>query len=67
MWAGKLVNVECGQSGCETQGPENAACLPITVPPGDPAFSGVKDCLMFVRSQEVLKEDCSIGESPQST
>ena len=52
-----MVDVECGQSGCQTTGEENRACLPIVVPPNDPDFKR-KRCIMFVRTQETPKEQC---------
>ena len=54
-----MVEVECGESGCEAH--TNAACRPITLPPGDEAYE-VRPCLMFVRSQEVLRDDCRLGK-----
>ena len=57
-----MADVDCGESGCIVDGFENEACLPIELPPGDPVFSGFKECLMFVRSQEVLKDDCMLGK-----
>ncbi len=58
-----MVSVECGHDGCQTDGVENRACLPIIVPKGDPDFKPPiykKPCLMFVRTQEVLKDECLI-------
>ncbi len=59
--SGKMADVTCGLSECDTYGAENRACFPISVPKHDPDFSG-KKCLMFVRTQESLKDDCSLGE-----
>ncbi len=58
--SGKMADVTCGHSECETRGAENRACFPISVSPHDPDFRG-KECLMFVRTQESLKDDCSLG------
>ena len=55
-----MVDVECGESMCETEGAENEACFPMYIPKYDPDFSN-KTCLMFVRSQEVMRDDCSLG------
>ena len=57
---GKMTDVKCGDSGCETRGVENRACFPISLPHGDPDFSH-KPCHMFVRTQEVLQDDCKLG------
>ena len=58
-----MMDVMCGESECETEGVENRACLPIQLPPNDPDFSTTnKTCLMFVRTQEVMPEDCQLGE-----
>ena len=53
----------CGESECDTTGPENRACMPIPLAyPRDPDFSNTnKTCLMFVRTQEVMTDDCSLG------
>ena len=57
----ELEDVECGADGCQTQGMENQACLPIEVPRNDTVF-GHKPCLMFVRSQEVpFSPSCRLG------
>jgi len=53
--------VTCGDDGCQTEGPENRECFPIFVPPNDPVFGGQRDCLMFVRSQEVPNDLCRPG------
>ena len=58
--SGKMADVTCGATECETRGAENRACLPITVAKNDPDFGG-KQCLMFVRTQEVLRDDCTLG------
>ena len=55
-----MADVTCGVSECETEGAENRACFPIIVGRHDPDFRG-KQCLMFVRTQEVLRDDCSLG------
>lgn len=52
-----MVDIECGEDGCRTEGIENRQCLPIAVPMGDPDFPD-KKCLMFVRSQEAPPGDC---------
>ena len=59
--ASKLKDVKCGSDGCETKGVENRACEPILVPSGDIDFYS-KPCIMFVRSQEVPRDDCAPGE-----
>ena len=56
-----LEDVQCGMDGCQTDGAENRECYPISVPPDDPVFGGLRPCLMFVRSQEVPNEDCVPG------
>jgi len=64
LWPGEdmeMENVECGEDGCQTDGPENRECFPIFVPPNDPVYGGRKHCLMFVRSQEVTNEKCVPG------
>ena len=58
--ASKLKDVKCGDDGCQTEGVENQACHPIKVPYGDVDFRN-KKCIMFVRSQEVLPDDCKLG------
>jgi len=58
--ATQLVNVECGDDGCQKDGPENRECYPIDMPDNDPFFSSLS-CLMFVRSQGVPNEDCVPG------
>ena len=60
---GEVTDVTCGDSGCSMEGPENMACDPITVRSDDPDYGGKKDCLMFVRTQEVTQDDCRVGES----
>ena len=55
-----MTDVKCGESECETEGAENRACFPISVGSYDPDFNG-KQCLMFVRTQEVLRDDCSLS------
>ena len=55
-----MVEVKCGESECETEGVENAACLPIFIPPTDPDFRG-QECLMFVRTQEAMRDNCVVG------
>ncbi len=58
---GEMVDVTCGETECETSGPENRACFPIEVNQRtDPDFYN-KTCLMFVRTQEVPREDCQLG------
>ena len=57
-----LVAHTCGRSGCDTTGVDNEACFPIYIDKDDPNFSD-KECLMFVRSQEYVKDSCEIGES----
>ena len=63
----ELEDVECGETGCETHGPENRACLPIHVPFNDTDFGfNQKDggCLMFVRSLPVpFSSSCRLGWS----
>ena len=50
----EMEDVDCGYDGCQTQGLENQACLPIPIPYNDTVFGGGhKPCLMFVRSQQV--------------
>ena len=44
-----MVAVQCGDSGCETEGVENRECWPIPTPKNDPDFSD-RECLMFVRT-----------------
>ena len=56
-----MADVKCGASMCETTGAENRACFPIFLPKNDPDF-GNKECLMFVRTQEVVDEDCTLGK-----
>ena len=56
-----LEEVECGFDGCQTQGLENQACLPIPVPRNDTEF-GRQPCMMFVRSLEVPNIECQFGE-----
>lgn len=53
-----MVDVECGENGCQMEGDENAACLPIQIPISDPDFAHAKECLMFVRTQETPTENC---------
>lgn len=53
-----MVDVPCGD-GCNTTGSENVACFPIPVPEDDPDYN--KECLKFVRTQEVMPGDCAIG------
>ena len=55
-----MVDVECGESECETEGMDNEACLPIYVPKYDP-FYWNKTCVKFVRSSLSMKDDCSLG------
>ena len=55
-----LEDVECGEDGCQTEGLENQACLPIPVAVNDTDFGGQR-CLMFVRSQDVTNRDCKVG------
>ena len=57
----EMIDVKCGETECETEGAENIACFPMYIPKYDPDFSNNKTCLMFVRSQEVMREDCSLG------
>ena len=54
------MDVMCGESECETEGAENRACEPIPVPQSDPDFTN-KSCLMFVRTQEVMRDNCELG------
>ena len=61
----KLKDVKCGADGCQTTGIENRGCSPIEVPYLDPDFYS-KPCIMFVRSQEVLQDDCKMGKPTQS-
>ena len=50
----EMEDVDCGYDGCQTNGLENQACLPIPIPYNDTVFGGGhKPCLMFVRSQQV--------------
>ncbi|KAI0210128.1 peroxidasin-like [Lamellibrachia satsuma] len=50
----EMEDVDCGFDGCQTDGLENQACLPIPIPYNDTVFGGGrKPCLMFVRSQQV--------------
>ena len=58
--SGDLVDVKCGDDGCSTTGVENRACVPIPVAVNDVDFRN-KSCLMFVRTQEVLQDDCRLG------
>ena len=59
-----MVDVKCGESECETTGFENRACFPIELPYNDPVFSQTnKSCLMFVRTQEVPRDDCKSGKN----
>ncbi|ELU17892.1 hypothetical protein CAPTEDRAFT_214208 [Capitella teleta] len=64
---GEMVDVMCGESECETFGPENRACMPIPLArPYDPDFHPTnKTCLMFVRTQEVMNDDCGLGPREQ--
>ena len=55
-----MVDVTCGEDGCSQEGQENEACFPIDVPSKDPDFIG-KKCLMFVRSEVALPDDCLLG------
>ena len=55
---GRTDDIECGVDGCST---ENEACLPIRIPNDDPSFRD-KECLEFVRSQEVPNINCTMGE-----
>lgn len=58
-----MVDVKCGETQCETHGIENRACFPIELPYNDPVFSRTnRSCLMFVRTQEVPRDDCKPGE-----
>ncbi len=57
---GELVDITCGNDGCETEGPENEACYPIDIP--DSEFPE-RDCLKFVRSAPVANENCTLGKS----
>jgi hypothetical protein len=58
-----MVDVMCGSSECDTHGPENRACMPIPLAqPYDPDYVYTnKTCLTFVRTQEVMNDDCSLG------
>lgn len=59
--ATELEDVKCGDDGCQTDGPENRECYPISVSDNDRCFGGRLSCLMFVRSQEVTNEKCVPG------
>ena len=59
---GEQVDVMCGASECETEGAENRACEPILVLRGDRDFTN-KTCLMFVRTQEVMRDNCELGNN----
>ena len=65
LGGGELSDVTCGTDGCSTKELENRACLPISIPAGDPDF-GSQKCIMFVRTQEVPKLDCQLGKSSKS-
>ena len=54
------MSVKCGEDGCDTSGVEKRACSPIKVPYGDRDFFR-KECIEFVRSQEVPRDDCKLG------
>ena len=56
-----LEEIECGFDGCQTQGFENRACLPVPIPYNDTEFYG-EPCLMFVRSLEVPNLECTFGK-----
>ena len=58
---GDKVEVMCGADGCQTSGAENEACFPIPIPPNDRVFKN-KSCLMFVRTEGVLKDNCELGK-----
>lgn len=60
----KTVKVECGKSGCETDGEEKQDCFPIPIPHFDRDFIN-KECLMFVRSAASPPEDCKVGPREQ--
>ena len=62
--SGEMVDVMCGEDGCSTFGPENRACVPIPVPTRDRDFRN-KTCLMFVRTQEVMRDDCRLEPRDQ--
>ncbi len=57
---GELVNINCGEDGCDTDGPENEECAPIPIPDNDPFFKG--QCLEFVRSAATTSDDCALGK-----
>ncbi len=58
------MTIQCGDSECETEGVENEACLPISIPQGDPDFGGRQACLKFVRTQPVPETGCPTGNMP---
>lgn len=60
----ELVDVVCGDDGCSREGHENEACFPIDIPAHDPDFVNNQKCLMFVRSEVALPDDCMIGRAP---
>ena len=62
----EMADVECGDDGCQTDGPENRECYPIFVPHIDTVFGGHKRCLMFVRSLGVPSENCTPGSFTDS-
>ncbi|KAK2162848.1 hypothetical protein LSH36_90g01002, partial [Paralvinella palmiformis] len=61
-----LEEVECGFDGCQTEGYENRACLPVPIPYNDTEFYG-EPCLMFVRSLEVPNLECPREQLNQVT
>ena len=56
---GEMVDITCGEDGCDTEGDENEDCAPILIPPNDPFFQG--KCLEFIRSAAVTSDECRVG------
>ena len=55
------MDVPCGMDGCNTTGIENQACDPIDIPSDDPDYTD-RECIKFVRTQEVLPLNCEQGK-----
>ena len=58
---GRTDDIECGTDGCSA---DHKACVPIDIPDDDPVFSS-RECLEFVRSQEVPNINCTMGKTIQ--
>lgn len=57
---GELVDITCGEDGCDTEGPENEDCFSIPIPDDDPFFKA--QCLEFIRSAATTSDDCVLGK-----